>query len=197
MKKLKAALHVFYKSLTSPSYYADVIKVNFKFSLKYFAVLVVLATAITFPTSVLPTMMGFKEGLADYETHVLEMYPDDLVVTMTEGRLSINQPEPYIVPLPEDQKGVYLKSETGVDMSDIENLVVINSQGTIDGLDEHKSLVLINSKNILIRSNNKIEVYPLSEFPDGELTQDSVKDMLEKVRPVVDTLPYIVMIMTM
>ena len=161
--------------------------------MKYFAVLALMAAAITFPGLIKPIMTDLKEDLEMVEETLINAYPEDLIVTTEKGELSINQPEPYIFPMPEDAE-----IKTSGDEEETEsftNLLVIDTEGTIDDLEKHDTLILVNKTNVLVRSSNKIEVYPLKDYPDGEINADTVKNLVEEIGPFFDALPYVVLAM--
>ena len=102
MIKLKAAIYVFTKSLTSPKYYNDIVKTNFGFSMKYFSVLALISSLVAFSGLVKPIMTDLGDSLKAVETTVVDSFPDDLEITVKDGEVSINQPEPYIFQTPEE-----------------------------------------------------------------------------------------------
>src|SRR5258708_25888762 len=105
MKKIKIKLKTFFdtltKSLTNFSYYKDIEKANFKFSLKYlFSLfyLISLITSLVFAVSVsafiLPNLPKFVSLI---QTKANSFYSDVLVVTVKNGNLSKHQKEPYYI----------------------------------------------------------------------------------------------------
>jgi hypothetical protein len=190
MKKLKAAAYVLGKSLTSPQYYKDLLAVDFKFSLKYFVILAVIASLATLPRTVEPLINDFTNQANSFFQEILDYYPENLVVTISDEKLSINEPEPYFIPLPEA-----LEDTNEVDSETVENLLVIDSKGTIDDLKTHSTLILVNEKNILVKESNKIEVFPLEGIPNTEITKPMVGELIDRVKPIVEVLPYIFIVL--
>jgi hypothetical protein len=161
--------------------------------MKYFIVLAFMAAAITFPGLIKPIMTDLKKDLEIVEETLISAYPEDLVVTTEKGELSINQPEPYIFPMPEDAEIKIIGEEKVTE--EFTNLLVIDTAGTIDDLDKHNTLILVNKTNVLVRSSNRIEVYPLKDYPDGEINAETVTALVEEIGPIFDSLPYIVLAM--
>lgn len=193
IQKIKAAGYVFYKSLTSPAYYKDLLSVKFGFSIKYIFILAFIAAAVTVPVTTGGLINDLRNELDKFMISTSAYYPDELVITMKDGQLSINQDEPFKFAIPEEYKKESLANDS--EMEDIENIVVIDPEGTIDQLDEYKTVVLINKSNAIVRESNKIEVYPLSDAPDGELTKNTVMGILDKLAPFVDAIPYIILVL--
>ncbi len=184
MKKIKAFFYVLLKSAASLNYYKDVVKTNFGFSMKYFLALSILA-AITSASATTLTISGeAKTSIKTFVDGMVNIFPADLTITTKDGKASINQPEPYIIPAP---KG---PAETAEQANQPENLIVFYSKGTIDDLENYKTLVLVNEKNILVKNSNKIEVYPLSEIPDGEFSKANIQALADLVKPYIELTPY-------
>jgi hypothetical protein len=182
MKKLKAALHVFVKSLTSISYYQDLLKTDLKFSLKYYVVLALIFTAVTSVSYSFTLIPQIEKGINEGLEYALNLFEDDLVITLEEGKMSINKEEPYVVPL-----------EDGVS-SGPENLIVFDTEGTLEDLNgTYSSLVLVNEVNVLVQAEGQSpQVYSLSNFPDGSYDKEDLVDAVERVRSFVRFVPYLV-----
>ena len=191
MKKLKAAIYVFINSLTSQKYYQHIVETRFSFSLKYFAVLALIASLITFSSTVKPITRDLSEGIGALETTVLSAYPKDLIITLKSGELSINQPEPYIFVMPKDFAAEPEDAEPVAKTPS--NFLVFDSNGTLNDLEKYDTLILVNKTNILVQSNNKVEVYPLKDYPDGELTAETLRSLATEIRPFLKAIPYIVL----
>lgn len=190
MNKIKAAFYVFYRSLFSPSYYNEVIRIDFKFSVKYFLVLALIASAIAFPRIAEPITTDLSDGLITFEKTLVNAFPEDLIITITEGELSINQPEPYIFKMPEEaSKEIEIENAEKAPS----NLLVIDTNGTLNDLETYDTLILVNKNNVLLRGNNKIEVFPLKDYPDGEINKETAKTLVNEIGPFLDALPYIVL----
>lgn len=188
MKKVKAAFYVFIKSLTEETYYKDIIKMNLGFSIKYIFVIALFATAITIPRIAKPLLTNFKDLLNNVSSELLNYYPDDLVITIKDGEMSINQPEPYYFEIPSELEDYSMENDEYP-----EYLAVFDSEGTLDDLENYKTVMLMNKKNILIKENNSIEVYPIKDAPDTEVTEEKVAEAVRALEKVIRTLPYIVL----
>lgn len=184
MKQIKTFLYVFYKSLTSPRYYRDVVNAPTSFSIKYFLVLVLLVSLAVSAFKLAPAIPEMKSAINGFVNDALNLYPSDLVITSKDGNLSINQPEPYIIGMPDSVKQ---------EQQDFENFIVFDSLGTLDDLEKYKTVVLVNSANILVKDtqNDKIEVYPLKEMPDGQISRVDLEKLVESSADFINILPYL------
>lgn len=189
MTKLKSALYVFVKSFTSPKYYNDIVQTKFSFSMKYFSVLAFISSLIAFSGLIEPIVNDLGKSLKSVEKTIVSSFPEDLVVTVKDGEVSINQPEPYVFKTPDEDFKASLAEGEKVPR----NFLVFDSEGTLGDLEKYDTIFLVNKTNILARSSNKIEVYPLSEFPDGTFDAEDIKGLIEEVRPIINALPYIIL----
>lgn len=91
----------FFKTLVatvySPEFYAGMKQRTFGEGAWYFLRLVMLYSLIWvgMGTVIIGSIVDFKPGMLVEKA--VELYPQDLVVTVHEGRVGINQPEPYLV----------------------------------------------------------------------------------------------------
>lgn len=181
MKKIQTFLNAFIKSIISVDYYKDIVKAHVSFSMKYFFVLLLLGTVVASIATYVRIIPDVEKGINELTMYLQTAYPEDLIFTMKDSALSINQPEPYFFSIPE-------KYKTPNTQQQIENIITFDSDGTIDDLDEYKTFVLINSKNIITKNNNKLEVYPLENIPDGNFT---INEYMEVVNGLYDIEPLI------
>ncbi len=184
MSKLKAFLYIFYKSLTSPKYYADVVKTHLSLSMKYFFTLTLLASIGASIYVTVPLVPKVQSAIKQGTTMVLDTFEDDLVITVKEGELSINKPEPYIIPLPE---------KASTDLEGVpESLIVFDSDGTLDDFENtYDTLVLVNSVNMLMKDDTGIRVESLKQLPDGQLTKADLREVAAAVEPLTKYVPFV------
>lgn len=193
MKKIKAFFYVLSKSVTSPKYYNDLLGTNLAFSIKYFLVLALFASMFTTAVTFVPQMSKIKEGVDSFIAHTLEVFPDDFVITTKSGELSINKPEPYIIPMPQISKEERETDQEIPAQKIPANVVVFDANGTIENLESYDTFLLVNKSNILAMGTNKIEVYPLKNLPDGELTKKDLVEFTDSIKPIASAIPYIVL----
>ena len=128
-----------------------------------------------------------QKGINTFVNTASSYYPNDLVITSKDGQVSINKPEPYIVPFPK----VSIKpNEENIPQSNkVENLIVFDSGGTLDDLERYKTLILVNKSNLLIKSQDKIEVRSFKDYPDGKLTKQEVVKVIDAIKPFISFVP--------
>src|SRR3989344_246398 len=158
MTKLKAFFYVFFKSLTSPAYYKDIVASKFSLSLKYFLILAFLSSVVITVSSS-SELIGLETTANKFIDSVRDHFPSDLIVTVKAGELSTNKTEPVIFPLNIDVK----KSQVQNVKIPL-NALVVDVNGTIDDLDKYQTIVLVNKSNLIVKDEQgKIKVSSLKD----------------------------------
>ncbi|HBY10310.1 hypothetical protein A2473_01390 [candidate division WWE3 bacterium RIFOXYC2_FULL_42_13] len=177
MKKIKAFFYVAYKSVVSPKYYGEILKTPFEFSLKYYAVLVLIAAVITSVGTYFIEAPKIKDTFQNALTEAEKVYPEDLIFTIKAGEWEINKPEPLVIPFP----GTYeAKDKEKLP----ENLVVFDKAGTVEDLEKRNTAILVNEKNLLVKKAGEPGVYPLKGIPDTTLDKGRVVGAIGDVRKI-------------
>jgi hypothetical protein len=181
-KKLRAFGYVYFKSLTSFSYYRDILKTNFKFSVKYF-LFVALATTLIFTIKTAVTVVpGISAKMNGFMASTKNFYPDDLVFTIKNGEWSVNRPEPFIVALPQTDE-VEQATETP------KNIIVFYNTGTIEDLKTLDTMVLVNKVNVLYRDGEGIGGYPIKSLPDSRFDRTEFDEISTFFNLILRSLP--------
>lgn len=139
-------------SLTSPAFYEVVLRMPASRSFKYFALLqVLLALLYTLPLFV--TMVAVDpRGVIDDVTAV---YPDELAITVEDGRVSINQELPYAIPMPKAMADDVSMGDDDADQP--ASLVVFASEeqvGSVTSFFELDALVVVTENAVYARDGN-------------------------------------------
>ncbi len=196
MNKITTFLQAFKNSIVKPSYSNDIVRAPFSFSFKYFlmcALLFSLASTAIFTLKVQPKIESFVKQTPDA---ILNTFPDDLVIYTQGGDWYINKKEPYAIPMPDFITGPFALMETSASINGMpqnqnpllqKNLIVFYKQGTIEDVSRFQTFMLVNQKNILMRSDNgRIEVSPLGELANARVTKQTIEQMVEQLKPFLD-----------
>lgn len=170
MQKLRTFFNTLVKSVSSPAYYADVITAKIGFSLKYFLMLTFVLSIVTAFKIMIPLAIF---NLAAATDQVVTQYPADLDVKITNGRLSINQPVPYLVPIRKDWQDNGPK-----------NFVVFESDNNISSPQDfykYDTFALVTETSVYTNqensSANSIKVYEIpQDTKDFEVNEGMVKN---------------------
>lgn len=193
MKKLKIFARTFWKSLTNPSYYKDILSAKFSFSLKYLIFLLFLASlffsfkAAIGLAKIRPKVPSF---ITEAKKVISEIYPDELVLTIRNKKITTNVIEPYTIDFPVDNK---------IPTGGYEHLLTINTRANIDDFRKYNSVFLLAGDYIVAPDDEgrSYKILPLDDYlkkiPDGAyLNKGLYLEMVKKALPYFDYLPRIV-----
>ena len=120
-------------------------------------------------------------AFSDIVSKVEAIYPDELVIQMARGELSINQPEPY-----------YIKNTFDLDPGSTkktENLVVFDTVESLKGgAEENSTFILVRKTYALAVENNGERITQFASFATTSTTTIAKSDVLhvgEIIRPYV------------
>ncbi len=129
----------------------SVLEQPFGKALKYFCGLVTFSTlvwAVVVLIWTAPTWSTVRSEATALRGQVIDVFPDDLVLTFSKGELSTNQPQPSMVAFPAAWALVFQDAERG--MPAPRNLVVFDTTKPLDRTDFSKqdTLVLVSKTEI-------------------------------------------------
>lgn len=182
MKKIKTFFYVVKNSLFSPDYYKDVIKTDVKFSTSYYTVLGLMAAAIISIAGTIQTAPKIQNDITDTLMQAKNVFPQDLIITVENEKVSVNRPEPYALEMPEDWKTD----------ADIKNLLIIDKEGTVNDLINQHAYAVINTKNIIINDQTTIHTIPIKEIPNMQLDKAKVGEVTERLVNLTKIIPIII-----
>lgn len=113
----------------------------------------------------------YRDLLPGFKTFAQKTIPDDLVVTLKSGELSINRPSPYKIPLTGEEK-----------IPNKENLVVIDTtaEATLSSPSLYKTAIFSNSKMFVTeKENGEIRAFSYKDFPDFVFTKNKVIEHID------------------
>lgn len=182
MKKLKTFLYVLKNSITSPKYYNDIVKTKINFSIKYFLALSFLVSVISvIGYSIIYLPKYISEINIAYQS-IEEGFPEDFIIEFKDGSWSSNKEGPIIIK----------QIELGGDSKLPENLFVFDKEGTIEKIDEYNTMFLVNSENILYKTDVEgIVAQPLKNIPNGTLDKNLLNEKMQTIDKVVELLPFL------
>ena len=165
MGKLRTFWRTFVKSISDPSYYNDILKVNFWFSFKYLYFLLFVTAfigSISLALNIsshLPKISMFQKNA---EAVIRNFYPEELVITVENGVLSTNVEEPYFIAAPEEVGDIL-----GPDYDPNINVVTIDTSASVEDYLEYDSLILVTDRFIVYLDDNSYKVTSLSKFNES------------------------------
>jgi hypothetical protein len=169
------------ESIYSPTFYATVPKKTFGSAFKYFVLLALLVAVFS---AIRMEPVFFKtvpQWIDDFTKNAAEIYPNDLVVNVIDGQVSINQPEPYLIPVPANLK-------EDMNKAGIFNLLVVDTVTPFSAgqLDEYGALAWLMEDGIAVKSNQRngeVRTYSLSQARDFTIDRQKVDELFTKLQP--------------
>lgn len=159
MIKIKIFFRTLLHSFTDPNYYGDVIKAKFNFSLKYFIVFYILLSSLFSIYTLVFVNNEVSPRIDGVVDEVVGMYPNDLIISF-DGESSVlstdGVEEPVVIPMIESE---YIET-------DIESLLVIDTQANAEDISEYGSLLLLTDSYIstISDSSGGFQIFPLDEL---------------------------------
>ena len=160
-------------TLYDPAFYDRVRSESIRPTLKIFAIVGVIGIGLTMVLAV-PALVSFANS--NFPDKIESAYPDDLVVNIHDGQMSINQPEPY-----------YIKNTLPF-LGDTKNLVVFDGTDQLsDDLVENSTIVLVKKKYMITPGqNHQQQILPLSQIATTSTTtieKSSLVGIVDHAKP--------------
>jgi hypothetical protein len=158
-------------SIYNQDYYKNVVlNESLKQSIKYIlklSLILVLVLLIIFSFKI-PGLITQGEKLV---STMARDFPEDLIISIKAGEVSINQPEPYVFGMPD-----YLQNDETTSLASNElNLLVINTTEdySIDKFNEYQTLFLLAEKEIVAKKDdNRLEVFSLTKVKNVDIDKN-------------------------
>lgn len=142
-----------------------------------------------------------KQFASDLSTDLQNLYPEKLVVTVKDGKLSTNQKEPYSIEFPERWAKALFKEGAPVP-----HMVTFDTKASADSYDAHKTVVFFTKTSAIYpRKTNttynvdgtqtdKLELafQPLSEVQDITVNKEMYDGVYTAISPWVRAIPSLV-----
>lgn len=186
-------------SIYSPSFYAGIAGRSFWKGFWYlagFTFLLIIAWSIFV---VLLPYLANKEKIESSVKEFLNFYPDELVITIQDGKASTNVEEPYFIPMSEViPSGDWESNFNGeeVNFEDM-NLAVIDTKTpfSTEQFLEYKTVIWLTEDTVYVpgESEGSFESFPLSALEqdivvDKALADQGLQILLDKVMQIVPLL---------
>jgi len=182
MKKIKTFLYVLKNSISSPKYYNDIVKTKINFSIKYFLALSLLVSVISVIGYSITYLPNYISEINTAYKSIEEGFPEDLIIEFKDGTWSSNKEGPVIIKQVDLGEGSKLP----------ENLFVFDKDGTIEKIDEYNTMFLVNSENILIKTDAEgVVAQPLKNIPNGTIDKNLLNEKMQTIKKLVELLPFL------
>lgn len=187
MKKLKTFWYAFQKSLLDFSYYKSIAKSSFWFSFKYLLFLLICLSLIR--SIQLGVLYSFvRKNIPSYiaigKQELTNIYPKELELRISNGKLYTNVHEPYTIEFPKRFGNVGGK-----------HLVVIDTKGTADNYPQYNTVVLATRQALVFpdkQQQNKTttQLYYFSDLKRSlYIDHTEYTKMVQSLNPLAAKLP--------
>jgi len=151
-----------FKSFTDKTFYVHSAADSFGKRFKYLAILIVLTTLLGSAKMAFDAWKWVSQEapklVSEVQYEIDRLYPDDLEMTLDKGILTTNQSQPIIY------TPRALASELKNQKNSPQQVLVLDTKAQGEDIDTCSCMILITSKGIHVRSDNKVEYRPFSEF---------------------------------
>lgn len=168
---MKSLFKTIQNSIYSPSFYASIPKKSFKQSIRYFLILILLLSAIHLITLINPSLIETPRQLQGFVQNVINCYPKDLEIKITNGQASTNSDEPYFI-------------SNCPTLARNQNLVVIDTQTPFSStkFDEYKVAIWLTKDAVVYRKNkyetSSSSLIRVKDLKLNKAVLNSYRDML-------------------
>lgn len=188
MQKLRIFIQSFQRSVTDFTYYRELLKYNFWFSIKYIffiTFITIFLQTVIFAVQVAFLLPQLPAGVDHLEKRLQESYPKELVVTIKDGMLSTNQENPYVIDVPEIRE-----------LGDFKHFITFNTEASISDFDKVDSYFLVTDQAIVYPDDptgqqlSSYQVMSLKDIPDDiVIDQKKYQTWIDNMRPIFEMIP--------
>lgn len=175
---MKTFFETFTKTIYNPVFYRSIAEAPLKEALVFYVkVALFLATVMTIIFTIVLVPQGIRFVKERAPVLVKQYYPEQLVVKIDKGEVSVNVPEPYIVSN---------KAEMPQTLNEkpVKNLIVIDTRGDFESskFNEYDTFALLTKHEFATRDDNgKTTIQNLSGFPSVVIDQTTLLSWGEKI----------------
>lgn len=185
MKKLKTFFRTLWLSLTSPSYYPQILKAKRSFTLKY--LLGLFGLGFVFITAILTILLVIPASgpLSRLPDLLLDAYPEDMEIIIEDGQLSTNVDEPVFIPLSDVENFIDKLDDRvlGASTEFLQNFLVIDTQASSEEIYDYQTYVLLTGRNLVILGEDGFEARSLAEIDYMKIDKPSLEEFRQTIDP--------------
>lgn len=148
MGKIRTFIYSIVKSATSVDYYYDITQASVFFSIKFFIGFCVIYSIVTGLVLYREYVLPIRPIIQSLPNQVVEtVYPEDLVIYIQNGQVSISQPQPFFIPADRLQAlMVQLKDQIlGANSKSFDYLLVIDTSATTQDFYDYNTFALLTA----------------------------------------------------
>jgi len=182
-----------FASIYSPQFYQTIPQKTLWAALRYFLLLVFLLTVVQTIISAGPISSSFKNAVKNLVYSLVDLYPQELIITIKDGKVSTNVEEPYFIPLLGTASEFW--QAQGEEAETLENLLVIDTKTPYSSaqMNEYSTVALLTKDALFVREDQgEINVFDLSKISGFTLDRALIDSFVAKAAPYLEYLGPIV-----
>ncbi len=182
-------------SIYNPAFYQRLgTEISFRASINYFFRLVGVLAFVGAVIMAMGVALFYQKDITSTVDSVFASYPADLIVTVEDGQVRINQASPYFFPI--DTVG--LPDTVSIDLAEesIENLIVIDTEHpfSTDLFQNYKTAILVTADSVVVQNKKEIRIMEIGDSISQVIDQASVKSFAKTVNVFIMLLPIFLLI---
>ncbi len=174
----------FKRSLYDFKWYKEIERGEHPLRISYTTILSLISALVTV---IVLTISLYTILIPSVGEEINKQFPEDLVITIKSGELSINQPMPYRFEFSEEEKKNNKEGKFNILVIDTE------AEADLDSTQKYETYAFANKTTVVIEEDSpEIKAYPLKDFPDTVLSRDSIQGWFGTFKDYSWILPIIV-----
>lgn len=170
-------------SIYSPKFYSSISKKAFKQSIGYFFLLVLLLTGIHLLTLISPLLIEAPVQLQGFVADIINCYPKDLEIKITNGQVTVNAEEPYFIST--CKEGGYLA------------VIDTKTPFSSDKFDQYRVAAWVTKDSVIYKKSDvESRTYSLTQVKDFKLNQQLLNSFYQKFSPYLKFIGPILLILS-
>lgn len=184
-KKIKTFFRTLWLSVSSPSYYRDILRANRPFTIKFILSFWFLYATIVSLYLSWQVLVPAHQVLQDLPDKLIAGYPEELVINIEDGQVSTNVSEPYFISVDKfEQLFDQVDDQVlGADSDDIQNFLVIDTQASADDILEYSTIMLLTEDSLVYLDDGGFQANRLDEIKELQIDKASVTQIVERLAP--------------
>src|SRR3989338_18559 len=192
-KKISFFFTVLKKTLTSTSYYRDILAAPFSFSFKFFLVFSVLISLIINIYIFNKFIWAVPNVIKVMIPAVTDIYPEEIEIKINKGKISTNVAEPYTITMANVTQRLNPDAKKSIDteFGSNKNLLVIDTKGSIEDFTAYDTRFLLTSNYLMFaRRAAQVEIVSLKNAQDMVINKSFVEKIIKQFVPILRQVIY-------
>ena len=191
----------FFKTLffsLNPFYYAEIVQKPLSFSYAYYFLFQIFFAAGATTYVVIRFFLPFEDLVDHLPDHIVRIYPDHLIIAISNGQVSTNVDEPYMIPFSTVNPLVsqFEKTSTVSGRGAFENFMTIDTYAGTEDLDRYQTWSLLTWDSFLYIYNGHVETVPLNTVEKLTINEETVRSISSQIEPFTDHMIFILSLLS-